>query len=151
MRTVCPSCQSAYDVPESVLAARRTLRCARCATDFTAVEDGPAVAVAREVSRVSDEAVLGSVPSPANPAQPANPLAQKTPEPVGRRPGDAVYLATPPASARTLAQMPPAVKAGWIASFIILITMGWAFVAWRAPIMRAWPPSARFYALLRLA
>ncbi len=145
MRTVCPSCQSAYDVPESVLASRRTLRCARCATDFTAVEDGAAAPIMRPPPQPDPPAA--NVPPP--PA--ARPSPQPLPEPVGRRPGDSVYLATPKAYSRSLAQMPPALMAGWIASFIVLIAMGWAFVAWRAPIMRAWPPSIWIYALLRLA
>ena len=144
MRTVCPSCQAAYDVPESVLAARRTLRCARCATEFTALADGPAAVSVLAPPRAVEE-LSPAAPPAAKAFQPA------APEPVGRRPGDAVYLATPPASSRALAQMPPAIMAGWAASVIVLIAMGWAFVAWRASIMQTWPPSTHLYALLRLA
>ncbi len=35
MRIDCPGCAAAYDVPASVLTARRVMRCARCGTEFT--------------------------------------------------------------------------------------------------------------------
>jgi len=40
------------------------------------------------------------------------------------------------------------VVAGWLVSFVALGALGYAAVFWRQPIERAWPPSARAYALL---
>src|SRR3974390_1113749 len=35
MRIDCPSCQAAYDVPDRLLSAGRTVRCARCGGEWT--------------------------------------------------------------------------------------------------------------------
>ncbi len=39
MRIVCPSCAATYDVPVPQLAPGRSVRCARCSTDWTPVPD----------------------------------------------------------------------------------------------------------------
>jgi hypothetical protein len=38
----------------------------------------------------------------------------------------------------------------WVLSLAILGGLGWGFVAYRQPIIQAWPPSARLYAALGL-
>jgi hypothetical protein len=40
------------------------------------------------------------------------------------------------------------VIAAWVASIIVLVVMAGAAMAYRQPIMRHWPASARAYALL---
>ena len=42
MNIACPICDASYEVPESVLAARRPLRCARCGHDWIPGDDAPA-------------------------------------------------------------------------------------------------------------
>ena len=51
----------------------------------------------------------------------------------------------------TVAMRPRArrsVIAAWMVSGVLLVAMGWAFLALRAPISRAWPASGRIYAAL---
>lgn len=119
MRIVCPSCQSAYDVPASVIDAGRILRCARCAADFTP---------------------LPPVPEPQGYVSLA-PVIDASVEPITAAPA----LRLPVARARTGNAM---LVLAWVASFMVLAAAGWAFVAWRAPIQRAWPASARIYLML---
>ncbi len=117
MRIVCPSCNAAYDVPDSVVAARRMLRCSRCNTDFAAhAADGP--------------------PAPA-PAPPAAEL----------RIGEAERFAVP-SDDGPAAGPARLVLAAWALSLVVIAVAAWAAIAWRAPIMRAWPPSTRVYAAL---
>ena len=132
MRIVCPSCHAAYDVPDQVVARRRKLRCARCAADFTAAGSEPAVQ---------------PHPAPAQTPEAPRVLAAEPPpaaivDPVKRPAPD-----KPPAASQARA----GVVAGWVASFALLGVMGWSAVTWRAPIMRAWPASARVYAALGYA
>ncbi len=124
MRTVCPSCEAAYDVPASVLAAGRTLRCARCGADFT--PSGPAAIPP-----------AAYVPPPVMAAPPAS-------APV------AVERLLPEAAAAPALRARPraAVLAGWALSLVVLATAGWAFVTWRIPIQRTWPASERIYTAL---
>ena len=110
MRTVCPSCQAAYDVPTSVLDAGRTLRCARCATDF----------------------------------RPNPPPAERVPPAALAVVSDKLAPVMPDGRPRPRA----AVMAGWVVSFMVLVAMGWSFMAWRVPIARVWPASERVYAAL---
>lgn len=57
--------------------------------------------------------------------------------------------AQPPRSGRpTQSQL---LLAAWVLSIAVLLLAGWAAVAWRDGIMRAWPPSERAYAALGLA
>ncbi len=133
MRTVCPSCQAAYDVPEAVLASGRTLRCVRCGGDFT--PESPAAPATSVVSPGLVDPAPAFAPAAAPPApSPAERLVlpDALPEPdawSGKR---------------------PAVVAGWVASLIVLAAMGWGFVAWRGSIERVWPASGRVYSVLGL-
>ena len=131
MRTVCPSCQAAYDVPAPVLASGRTLRCARCGGDF--LPDAPDLL---EVVPVP-VSVPVAAPVPA-PSPPAPLLADRLVAPVAAD----VDATGPRAGARL------AVVAGWVASLAVLVALGWGFVAWRGAVERAWPASARAYAVL---
>ncbi len=127
MRTVCPSCQAAYDVPASVLAAGRTLRCARCGADFTT----PAEVAPAETAPVADAPVAAPV-QPAfvpSPAERLVPLADKD-APVAR-------------TGKRLA-----VAAGWVISLALLAALAWGFVTRREVVQRAWPASQRLYTLL---
>jgi predicted Zn finger-like uncharacterized protein len=167
MRIVCPSCQSAYDVPPAVVAARRTLRCARCNADFVAEAEA-------EVGADGPVDVAVAAPEPAKPSPPPQPPAG------GPRPPAAFVSLAPPleplvpevivpqlimpqAQPDMLSRLkqvamtpvepePPdmtmAVGAGWVGSVLLLGLMAWGIISFRMPIMHAWPPSTRLYAAL---
>jgi len=124
MRIVCPGCKATYEVPPALLTSGRKLRCAKCANDFQ--------------------------PNPVESPPEAAPRLTRQPEPSPQalvRPG---REQTRPLSRRqrTVAR---AVAAGWAASLLVLVGLGWASLAWRMPIMHAWPPSTRLYAALGYA
>ena len=149
MRIVCPSCTAAYDVPASVIAAGRVLRCARCNTDFPAV------------ANTGDDAGVPSHPAPAaDPGPPpvtteAAPAAIAPPrimpaalvrvdEAERLLPSVGAVADRPPA--RTDRRRVAAVLGAWALSLAVLAAGTAAAIAWRAPIMHAWPASTRLYA-----
>jgi predicted Zn finger-like uncharacterized protein len=132
MRIVCPSCVAAYDVPEPVLVARRTLRCTRCGSEF--------------VAAASPHPVPVPVPVPSTQAEPPE-TTTRLPDMHAR---DAQRLAPGPAApaARTQKWRAATVLAGWALSGMLIAAGGWAGFAWRGAIMQAWPPATRIYAVL---
>jgi len=162
MRIVCPSCAAVFDVPKMRLTPGQEVRCARCGTDWTPLEDPsppadaavaepfqppepPHAAVPPELTRpelsgagaassmVADRAVFDE---PAS-AQLYSGLSRL------RRSARARFNLVTPAEA--------AVAAGWAASIALVAGMAWASVAWRGDVMHAWPPSERIYAALGLS
>jgi predicted Zn finger-like uncharacterized protein len=128
MRIVCPSCSAAYDVPDSLLTAGRSVRCARCGGDWTPVE------------------AVGPEPEPPSPP----------PMPVATAPmAEVAVVARPSAMERLAAHaaLPPPstrLRLAWVGSLLLLaLLIGGAF-AWRGRIVAAWPPSARAYAAFGL-
>ncbi len=133
MRIVCPACETAYDVPDQVASAGRPVRCARCRAEWT--PEPPA-----------------AIQPPAEPEQEPGPVPVPEPVvealPVSIAPAlvtAPVPPATPPPAATGSSK---AVIAAWVVSIIILIGMAGAAIAYRQPVMRSWPASARAYALL---
>jgi hypothetical protein len=57
-------------------------------------------------------------------------------------------LASHPAS---FPQAPLGLRAAWAASLVVLLLLGWGMIAWRAEVMRSWPPSTRLYEAIGLA
>ncbi len=113
MRITCPSCQAAYDVPASVLAARRMLRCAKCAMNFVPTVEGDTIAMPapepepRAVSSApmpptQDQEALRRQVVATPPNDPAPPPRLPEPE-LARTPDDARAM---PAE-RDLADSPP--------------------------------------------
>ncbi len=143
MRIVCPSCHAAYEVPGSLLAGGKAVRCARCGSEWT-----PA--------------------APANPPPPAAepPSAPSAPEPEPeaggrvepRLPGyhprsiDTADDARPPARDDEIDLAPRRRGAliAWAVSLLLLALLIWAAFAFRSNVMGAWPPSERLFALLGL-
>ena len=121
MRIVCPSCRAAYEVPDAAIATPRVMRCSRCAHEFASPQPPAAE------SEIAPAA-------PETPAQEA-PTAD-TPDAV---PG------VPPAVSAALKTQ---VLAAWGASFLVLLVLTGAGIAWRRPVMHAWPASARLYSAL---
>ena len=115
MRITCPNCAAEYDVPDTLLAGGRALRCKRCGTEFRA---GGAV-----------EPVIEPAPAPipAN-AQPAPPApTPPDPEPPSANLERRVSLV------------------GWIASLIVLAAAAVLAITYHAEIVAAWPPAARLF------
>ena len=115
MRIACPSCNATYDVPDGVVAAGRTLRCSRCATDFVA------------------RAPVPPVPDPP---------------PAALRLNQAERFAATTAAVPMAGRPAKLVLAAWALSIGVIGAAVWAAIAWRAPIMQAWPPCTRVYAAL---
>jgi hypothetical protein len=126
-----------YEVPDALLETPRTVRCARCAHDWTATPmtatelleeaEGPGVAF-------HDRPAAPPVKMPEAFADQSDlfaeePLAPAV-EPGGRR-----------SSLLTVA---------WIASFAALTLLGVAGYAKRDQLMRHWPASTRVYAMFGL-
>jgi predicted Zn finger-like uncharacterized protein len=125
MRITCPSCQAAYEVPDSVLIPGRKVRCARCRATWA-----PEAAEAGQPELRPTELATVPVIEPT-------PLFNE--------------LFTKPAEmpdSGSAGRVRPAVLAGWAASFLLLGALGWSAVTYRQPIMRVWPPSQPAYAAL---
>ncbi len=229
MKIVCPACEAAYDVPPSVVASPRRMRCARCGQDWipTAAEpDAPAAAapepapppepppaapepvhveppalptapvasapVAEEVHADAPDIVpeLELEPAPFVPPPPPpveedlvfvpasftsfetlppviDPLVDPGFEPLILKPPVAplpvvpLLHAVPPRAPGdidpVLIDLPAygspgpsglAVAVGWIASFVLLMAVGFVVWSFRDSIMLAWPPSQRLFAAL---
>jgi len=143
MRIACPNCDTSYDVPDQVLRPGRSLRCARCRQEWAplpgftperasgGLEPGAGGAVSETAGMASALADDAIAPTGAAPADRRPPLAAGPPPLAAARSGPRI-----------------AVVLSWIASFVLLGTIGWSAIAWRPSIMHAWPPSARIYAVL---
>lgn len=143
MRIVCPSCQAAYEVPETLLSGgSRRVRCAKCGDNWVPeIESG----------------MPGAAPDADLPPDPAEPPTMEG------RPDDEAAPGPPPLRAEPVARLPEAPPApppgrtlvlvaafAWAASVAVLAGGAWAAVAFRADVMAAWGPSRRIYALLGL-
>ena len=144
MRIVCPSCQATYEVPDSLLAGGKTVRCARCGTEWAPLAEAAA-----------------SSPAPPPPAPPEPPPAaapedhaRVEPRLSGYRPRNidsADDSRLPPRDDEIeLAPRRGGALLGWLISLAILALLIWAAFAFRSQVMGAWPPSARLYAVLGL-
>ncbi len=67
MKIVCPSCAATYEVPEAVVAAKRSVRCARCGNNWVPAGD--------PVSAGPAPGVTPDAVAPASPAAPPAPTA----------------------------------------------------------------------------
>jgi predicted Zn finger-like uncharacterized protein len=173
MRIACPGCTAEYDVPDTLLVAGpRTLRCARCGTEFRA-----------ELPPAEPFAVPPAEPEPVTPPPPAReeaPPAKRpapAPEPSAHAARPAAAVDTPsvaeeapepprPVPARRRQHQPiypplprhaeapdrerGAALAGWIGTLLLLVTAAWLAYAWREEVVALWPPAARLYAALGL-
>jgi predicted Zn finger-like uncharacterized protein len=174
MNIACPICDASYEVPESVLAAHRPLRCARCGHDWipggAAPEPAPepvstpetvaemqVAAPAPEPEEEFDEYVAAKEPETITAADLA--LATELADEVVTEPAqeaahpDASFVPPRPIAPRpTLSSvaLPPETvqpRRAWGASLIILALLIVALVIFHAPITRAWQPMGRLYGL----
>jgi len=166
MKIVCPSCAATYEVPESAVASKRAVRCARCGGDWI-----PGAADRTEPPPLAE--VPAPPPPPPEPTPASDPVQEPAPEPL---PAAEEIAAPEPAKERPAPQtaaatqwqgvvdaiakeaadrpLPPAKGrtpiAAWFVSVTLLAILLAATVAFRAPIMKAWTPSTRLYAALGL-
>lgn len=145
MRIVCPSCQARYEVPESLLAAGRPVRCARCGQEWmpapedTAPDHAPSAA---PPARLPPPSLPG--PPPGRSAPRLNPAAREAWPP---KPSPADWPVPPPRERRSGRG---GAIVGWIVSLVVLALLAWAAYAWRGEVMTVWPPSARAYSAIGL-
>jgi predicted Zn finger-like uncharacterized protein len=146
MRIVCPSCEAAYDVPDTLVARRRTLRCARCGREW-ATEPPPEQAPPADAPPAEAPAPEAGVPEPVPevvtpPPEPPQPLraAATLSEALADQ-----LVSQPPSRPAAATLRGGAVRRAWIASLALLAAL--AFAAWhyRADVMHVWPASERVY------
>jgi predicted Zn finger-like uncharacterized protein len=128
MRITCPSCSTAYDVPDSLMTAGRAVRCARCGGEWAPV----AVAVA--------------APEPEPEAAEPPPVAATPPPVATPRPSAMERLAAHAAWPQPSNQL----RLAWVGSLVVLLLAIGAAYVWRGQIVAEWPPSARAYAVFGL-
>jgi predicted Zn finger-like uncharacterized protein len=141
MRIVCPSCSAAYEVPDSLVTAGRTVRCARCGGEWMPVQAGAAEQEPEMAPMDAPPSVFSEpagIAMPQAPARGASPIAEASPRPSSAMDRLAVQ-STPPSSRLRL-------RLAWLASLVLLALLCLVAYAWRADIVDAWPPSARMYA-----
>jgi predicted Zn finger-like uncharacterized protein len=161
MRIRCPSCSATYEVPDAMLDPPRTVRCAKCAHDWTAV----AIVEPEMPEEVEDAAE----PEVAEAAEVATPIAAEAEIPLRRQGARAArerllepegVIGDTPLSAierLALGDMSPQIRrrdriltAAWAASFAALTGLGVAGYTERNMLMQQWPASKRVYATLGL-
>jgi predicted Zn finger-like uncharacterized protein len=148
MRIACPSCSTAYEVPDALLAAGpRLLRCTRCGTQFTAQGSAPPPP---EAPPPESPPFRPPPPKSAAPPPPeAAPPEASPPEPAPEPPVEPLREATAPAEPPARPSTGP-LAAAWLGSFALLGALLFATLHWRAEIAAAWPPAARLFAALGL-
>jgi len=135
MRIVCPICSATYEVKDTLLAPGRAVRCARCSEQWVPIpEAAPDASVtATEDGLEADEALAATPPREPAAATPRLTAMER----LASHP-----VQTPPP--------PRGLGIAWAASIIALGLICWGLLTWRAELMHAWPPTARFYDLLGL-
>ena len=139
MRIACPSCDAAYEVPDSRLPRGKMVRCARCdnkwlpaaQADDTVSPPDPAV-VSAPVIADSEAASADDAPDAAPAAAPQAPTATAMDR----------LSASPTAGLRPHRGLIGA----WAMTFVVLALAVAAAVVWRNAVVRAWPPSGRILA-----
>jgi predicted Zn finger-like uncharacterized protein len=140
MRIVCPSCRAAYEVPDTLLAGGKAVRCAKCGAEWTPPSVTPASPP--------------QPPPPAAPPEEAEAPARIEPRLSAFRPRsvDSLDDARPPPRDDEIEFAPRRRGAliAWLLSLLVLAALIWAAFAFRGAVMGAWPPSTRLYAALGL-
>jgi predicted Zn finger-like uncharacterized protein len=137
MRIACPACGAAYEVPDRLIGAGRLLRCAKCGHEWLVRP-----AQTQEPAGTAPP-VAAPPPGPARDLPPPHPASRRPPqviEPPLPQFGDAV----PQPPRKT------GLWLGWILSILVLLLLAASVLMFRAEIIAAWPPAARFYAALGL-
>ena len=134
MILTCPECATGYFVEDSqIRAGGRKVRCANCGARWTAHAEGPLELVTSEEGAVAREG------SPVLAAEPAPITAEELPRVFRDR-------------AQEERRMRQAAVSGvaWAAAAVIVIALIGTGVVFRDGVVRAWPPTASFYAAIGL-
>jgi predicted Zn finger-like uncharacterized protein len=148
MRIVCPSCSAEYEVPESRVTVGRTVRCARCGSDWVPVTATPSATADAETPPKAEVPLGVPAPpeleafAPLEPARADNNEARRSLVTVSR--SAMARLAAHPALPRSST----ALRLAWAGTIVLLLVLLAGAFAWRSQIVAAWPPSARAYAVL---
>jgi predicted Zn finger-like uncharacterized protein len=129
MRIVCPICSATYEVQDALLAPGRAVRCTRCSEQWVPIDATPPPPTV-----VADEPPDRRAREPLSTASPRWTAMDR--------------LASHPAP---LPRTDPWLRVAWAASVVVLLLAGWGAIAWRADVMRAWPPGTRLYDAIGLA
>jgi predicted Zn finger-like uncharacterized protein len=160
MRIRCPSCSATYEVPDAMLDPPRTVRCARCTHDWTAVAIVEPEVV-EEPQQDLEPAAAEAAPKVA--AEPELPLRRQGARTARERllEPEGVIDDTPLSAIERLAMgadLTPQIRrrdrlltAAWAASFAALTALGVAGYTERNVLMQQWPASKRVYATLGLS
>ena len=135
MRIICPNCDAAYEVSDTLLRPGRPTRCARC-----------------EHRWVPLPAPEEAVPPPPEPTpEPPSVVAEAPPEPPPLPPPGPTAMDRLAAVSAVKPEAPWALRLAWAGSAAALLLLAAALYAGRASVMVAWPPSARLYSVLGVA
>ncbi len=164
MRIVCPSCAARYEVPETRLVPGKPVKCAKCGASWAPLAAAPPPAPPLPPPPPSFPPTLlpatpGFAGITAEPDQPSLPpviqpeAPAPEPAPMVEAPEPSEPWPPPMAPRVTPTPLPPSGRAaitGWVLTIMLLGGLGTLAVTQRVPIMRAWPPSERAYAALKL-
>jgi predicted Zn finger-like uncharacterized protein len=147
MRIRCPSCSATYEVADALLERPRTVRCARCANEWTA----------EPVSEVASDEVPSEPATASEQVPGTGPTREQASEPFG---SDQVLGETPLSAIERLAapsdlyassrRRDRLLTAAWALSVAALAALGVAGYTERDLLMRQWPASKRVYSTLGL-
>jgi predicted Zn finger-like uncharacterized protein len=127
MILTCPACHTRYLVAPSALGASgRKVRCARCGQSWF------------ELPPVSEELRRAAAGAGGQAQATPSPVLEGAQTPRPLPPGSNLPALLPP-------RRPIGRRLGWLALALVLLAGVGAGIAWRAPIVRAWPAVARLY------
>jgi predicted Zn finger-like uncharacterized protein len=157
MRIVCPSCAAAYEVSDALIRSRRSVRCAKCSTEWRPdpVDTSPLPEATDLRQAISSEA-----PESAQLSEPSLSLAGTRPAPLAQTEPPRHAASASGSTGCTKSRVghlfggadiqAPLVWTAWAVSIAALLLFCWAAYEWRAEVMQIWPPSQRLYAALGL-
>ncbi len=135
MRIACPTCDTAYEVPESALKPGRKVRCARCETQWA---PPPVEPPWQQPTRAELERLYGPADDDDVSAEPPEAPAVSAMDRLS------AYDKRQQRGRKALA-------VAWVLTAVVLIGLLAAGVAGRRTVMAAWPPSMRLYGLIGLS
>jgi predicted Zn finger-like uncharacterized protein len=143
MRIDCPDCAAAYEVPDRLLTGRKTVRCARCGTEW--IMAPPLPDESQSPSEIKPVEILDRPPVTEHRGldtfSPAQDSRHRSVVTAMER---LVQTARPPSRPSFWPTL------GWIISIVLIACLAWGTIAWRTEVMRVWPPSTRLYIALGL-
>jgi predicted Zn finger-like uncharacterized protein len=162
MRIACPKCHATYEVPDALLdGGTKEVRCAKCNTEWLPIPIVPNVPVAAPragsfASPTDADTDTGEMPPglhdgdvvpPEKPLR-SGPRLSLLKSRRGKVAGEDRSPLPYDGALSTWQRRGPVL--GWVATFVVLLALLWAVMAWHEEIMALWPASERLYAALGL-